>query len=211
MSSRIVGVIGIALASVAATAGPAGAQYRAAQALQRPLNFEVGAGGSVPLGKADKALATGFNALAAATLHHRALPFGVRGALSYQRFGAKTGRVDAVTTVRSGYAQLAGATLDATLGLPTGVLRPYVVGGGGIYDFRSRRNVVQIVGGDALVTTALRQSETPWGLNAGIGMRGGLGGLDAFAEIRIDNTFTKNGAFGGERLRVVPVTLGIRF
>ena len=71
--------------------------------------------------------------------------------------------------------------------------------------------MVQIVGGDALVTSTLRQSETPWGLNAGIGMRGGLGGLDAFAEIRIDNTFTKNGAFGGERLRVVPVTLGIRF
>jgi hypothetical protein len=211
MSSRIVGgLVGVVVAS-AAVAGPAAAQYRAAQAQQRPLNFEVGAGPSVPLGSADKALTTGVNVLAAATLHHRTLPFGVRGAISYQHFGAKTGRVDPVTTIRRGNGQIFGGTLGAILDVPTGVLRPYVLGGVGYYGFRSKRSVSQLVGGDATVVSTVRQSDSNWGFNAGLGMRGGLGALDAFLEVRLDDMRTESGAFGSQRLRVVPVTLGVRF
>lgn len=211
MSSRIVGaVVGVAVASAAA-AGPARAQYGAAQAQQRPLNFEVGAGPSVPLGSADKALTTGFDVLAAASLHSRSFPIGLRGGVSYQRFGAKTGRVDPVTTIRSGNGQLSAATLDATFSVPTGTFRPYVLAGVGYYDFRSRRSVSQIVGGDVTVVSTLRQSDSRLGFNAGLGMRGGLGALDAFLEVRLDDMRTEAGAFGSKRLQVVPVTLGVRF
>jgi hypothetical protein len=226
MSSRIVGVVrgkglvaaasavvGIALTSAVAAA-PAGAQYRAAQALQRPVNYVAGVGATVPTGNAGRALGTGWNVLAGVTVNGAALPVGLRASASYQRFAAKIGSADSITTISEGYGDLLGATLAATLDLPSGVVRPYVMLGGGYYALRARRSVQRIVrdpGGDFLVETTERESDGSWGVSGGVGMRGGLGALDAFVELRVDNVFTTDGAFGAKQLRVLPLSVGVRF
>lgn len=198
--------------ALSASATTAGAQFRAAQALQRPVEPMVGAGGSLALDRAGNALGNGLNVLAGLTLHSGALPFGVRVAVSGQHFPAQTGRVDRTTTVTGGFAQLLGAHLGATLGVPTGVVRPYAVAGVGYYGFRSRRNVEQAVAGNATTFTPVRQSETAWGVSGGVGVRGGVYGLKVFVEARLDDVFTGDGgAFGATQLRVIPVTAGFAF
>jgi hypothetical protein len=203
-------VVGIALTSAVAAA-PAGAQYRAAQALQRPVNYVAGVGATVPTGNAGRALGTGWNVLAGVTVNRAGLPVGLRASASYQRFPAKTGLANDTTALAGGRGHLFGAMLDATVDLPAGAVRPYVIAGVGYYGFGSQQVVERLFGGVAIARFTERQSESTWGINGGVGMRGGLGALDAFVELRVDNVFTTDGAFGAKQLRVLPLSVGVRF
>ena len=101
-----------------------------------------------------------------------------------------------------GDVDLVGASADVTLGASSGVIRPYVVGGLGVY----RRRVSQDVDGAIAEFQSLRRSETDVGYNGGVGVRLALGGLAAFAEARYYSVATTP-----ERTNFVPITVGIAF
>ena len=101
-----------------------------------------------------------------------------------------------------GDVDLVGASADVTLGASSGVIRPYVVGGLGVY----RRRVSQDVDGAIAEFQSLRRSETDVGYNGGVGLRLALGGLAPFAEARYYSVATTP-----ERTNFVPITVGIAF
>jgi hypothetical protein len=102
----------------------------------------------------------------------------------------------------SGNVDLIGASADVTYGASSGVIRPYLIGGVGVY----RRRVSQDVEGAVAEFRNLRDSETDVGFNGGLGLRLALGGLSAFAEARYYSVSTQP-----DRTNFIPVTVGIAF
>jgi hypothetical protein len=88
----------------------------------------------------------------------------------------------------SGIAELPLAAMPA--------LRPYVLGGVGVYNYRLEGNSVP---------AGLDQSETDFGLNGGLGLTYMLGRVGVFAEGRIHQVFTSE-----EDIQYIPVVLGAR-
>lgn len=101
-----------------------------------------------------------------------------------------------------GDVDLIGASADVTLGMTSGVLRPYVVGGVGVY----RRRVSQDVEGAVEEFRNLRESETDIGFNGGLGLRLAFAGIGLFAEARYYSVSSEP-----ERTNFVPITVGVAF
>jgi opacity protein-like surface antigen len=78
--------------------------------------------------------------------------------------------------------------------------RPYLIGGGGAYNFK--RTGSSTVGGNFSTTG----STTKFGINAGAGFDFKAGSIGLFIEGRFHDVFTS-----GKDITFIPVTLGIRF
>ena len=102
----------------------------------------------------------------------------------------------------SGDVDLVGASADITYGASGGVIRPYLIGGIGVY----RRRVSQDIEGAVDEFRSLRDSETDVGFNGGLGVRLSLGGLAAFAEARYYSVSTQP-----DRTNFIPITVGVAF
>ena len=77
-------------------------------------------------------------------------------------------------------------------------MRPYLIGGGGVYNVKAT--------GTNDVGTIVQGGVTKFGLNAGAGFDFKAGGAGLFIESRFHDVFTS-----GENLKFLPITLGIRF
>ncbi|MHB1222665.1 MAG: outer membrane beta-barrel protein [Gemmatimonadaceae bacterium] len=102
----------------------------------------------------------------------------------------------------TGDVDLIGASLDLTLGPSLGTIRPYVVGGVGVF----QRRVSQDVEGAVEEFRDLRRNDTDVGFNGGLGVRLSLGGTAVFAEARYYSVATEPG-----RTNFVPVVIGLAF
>jgi hypothetical protein len=91
------------------------------------------------------------------------------------------------------------ANLNGIAEFPLGAegnLRPYILGGAGLYNYKLEGDDVPAVAGE---------SETDFGVNGGLGMTYAFGRVGVFAEGRFHNVFAE-----GRDLQYIPVTVGAR-
>ncbi|HEY9516766.1 MAG TPA: outer membrane beta-barrel protein [Gemmatimonadaceae bacterium] len=174
------------------------------------VGFGIAAGANVPTadyGDAAKAglVLNGFVELGTGG------PLGVRGSLFWSRSDIDNPLIKDNRGVTlpdnpdynvTGNVDLVGASLDLTLGRTQGVIRPYVVGGVGVF----RRRVSQDIEGAVNEFNDLRRNDTDVGFNGGVGLRLSLGGAAVFAEARYYSVATEP-----DRTNFVPVVIGLAF
>jgi hypothetical protein len=186
----------VGLAACALAAAPAHAQ----SPMERPISFGIAGGVSQPLGDFGDLASTGFNVMGTLGFQPTASVFGFRGDVAYHRFGLDDVGGESVDGNASIIAGVASVVM--TISNSSGV-RPYLIGGAGIY-----RQAVDANVGDVSVD----DSETDFGLAGGGGLSFPLGGMNAFIEARFHSVFS-----GGDEdddsgnVNFIPVVFGIQF
>lgn len=130
-------------------------------------------------------------------------PLGYRLEAQYTRFGLdperRTGPGGAPETADGHLSSLSG-TGNVILVVPTASrLRPYLIGGVGVYRLTS--DIVQEPN-----STYPPRSVTKFGLNGGAGVEMAIGSLRTFVEARYHSAFADEG-----KVTFLPVTIGLRF
>ena len=152
---------------------------------QRPWTFGVAGGLSVPTGRLDQSVNSGWHIAGSAALGSLMQPLGVRAELSVHRLGFEA----PVVGVQHWTTAL---TLNGTYRPPMtdSPWSPYLIAGLGLYHVRCTP------GGSCNDNTGL-------GWNAGAGVKANVMGLQAFLETRY------HAARGGPKF--VPITVGVLF
>lgn len=159
-------------------------------AAQQSTEYSIGGGLSVPAGSFPGEYATGFNLLASVNFNELFRPFSVRVDAMANRFAGEPTSSGTSWTDHSIYA----LTGNLVYTLPREGLRPYVIAGAGYYNQN---------GGIA---------NQNLGLNGGAGVRFGLGGIGAFAEVRYHNFLALDLSHAPRRpAQLVPISIGITF
>jgi hypothetical protein len=155
---------------------------------QDPRIF-LGGGVGIPLGTYDDLVKMGWQGTAGVSFQPRGLPVGIQVDGSYAYFNDETPFDIA--------SQLIYGTVSARYRFTTAPdprFDPYLIGGFGVYNNKS-------TGDDAI-----EGSNTDIGSNLGAGFDFRAGATTLFLEARWHNVFLP-----GDNLKVVPLTLGIRF
>ena len=153
--------------------------------------FSLGGGVDLPLGDFDKVAKLGFHGLAGVSVVPANSPVGIQVDGSYSQL-----KDDALLNVDK--YQLIYGTANVVYKFKTSEesrFRPYLIGGGGVYNFKSK--------GDA---TGIDASETKFGFNAGAGFDIKTGSAGLFVEGRFHDVFTT-----GPNVKFIPLTIGVRF
>jgi hypothetical protein len=166
---------------ISAVALAASASSAAAQ-----VNFSLGAGPTIGIGDLGDATDMGYHAQLSAGFAVPVLPVGLRADGMFTRLPF-AGEGD-------GNYQVISGTLNAVVNIPSVGITPYLIGGVGFYNSKFDFD------------EADSESDTDLGVNVGAGIRFGLPGLGVFAEARLHNIFGD-----GDSVRMVPITLGVRF
>ena len=161
-------------------------------AAQAQIKFGIGAGASIPNGDFATGIETGYHLMATAGIQPPLAPVGFRVDGMFNEFN---GGAPSTSKLR-----VMGLSANAVLSMPGAiVLSPYAIGGVGMY--RSSISP-KITGVDA---------ETDLGVNIGAGIKFGLAGFGAFAEVRLHNIMSDDGAGNNVNSRFIPITFGITF
>jgi len=153
--------------------------------------FSVGGGLDMPLGDFDDAAKTGWHGLAAVTFTPAAWPVGIQIDGNYARFPDDS-PLDQNLQMIFGTGNIVYRFQTS----PESTLRPYLIGGGGVYNLKA-------TGSDVPDNT---DSSTKFGINGGAGFDIKAGGASLFAEARFHNVFTDN-----NNTNFLPITVGVRF
>lgn len=146
-------------------------------------------------------------------------PFGLRADIMYNGFDAS----DALKSrfaVDAGYASVTAGTLDLTMELPhVGPVRPYLIGGGGVYSRQTTLGNFEVgavgfcdyvwgycSGESSGLTNGRSRTKTQLGLNGGGGVRLPLGAASVFLETQYNTAFTTPNATG-----IVPIVIGVQW
>jgi hypothetical protein len=163
--------------------------------------FSLGGGVGVPLGNFDDAAGLGWHGLAALSFVPSGWPVGIQIDGSYQQFSLSDDFL--------GGDGLKSRLLQGTANIvfsfntePDATFRPYLIGGGGIYNDK--------VTGQDDVGEVVEGGRTNFGINAGAGFNFGAGGAALFIEGRFHNVFSGDESISGSNLQFIPITLGIR-
>jgi hypothetical protein len=162
--------------------------------------FEVGLGGGVsfPTQTAFKnSFKTGWDLQAAFTITPSSIPFGVQIDGDFSQYTRKaTGDKQKI------YAGTANLIYKFKMS-PDATVRPYVLGGGGIYNLK--RNGSATPGGPG--------TTTKFGLNGGLGIDFKAGGVGFFVEGRFHDILFKSSATdpNAQNVAFINTTAGIRF
>jgi len=202
-STRIsAATLGVAVAALAAGTSPLAAQ-------KAGLGFGGSIGANVPNGEFGNGAKTGL--VANGFVGVGTGRFGLRGELFWSRsdldnaFIRKVGNAvlpsDGVGTV-TGNVNLVGAAANVVLPLTQSMVKPYVIGGVGVY----RRRVAQDIGGTLDEFKSLRDTQTNIGYNGGVGISIGGLGPSLFIEARYVSVATTP-----DRTKFVPVVVGFTF
>lgn len=179
----------IALAALAATIVTAPAALHA----QGPVRFGLAAGATYPTGDAADIAEWGYHVSGSVTGKPMLSPVGIRGEVMWNRLTGKDIELAPGVTANSGDTDILAGIVNAEIGMSGVGVKPYFIGGLGLYRFSAEDS----------------ESETKFGFNLGAGLDFGLAGFSAFAEARFHSIQTDN--FGDGSFNVVPVTFGIRF
>jgi len=196
---------------LAATLGVAIIALTSPLAAQKPgIGFGASIGANVPNGDFGDGAKTGLVANGFVGLGTGR--FGLRGELLWTRSDLDNAVIRRVgNTVLpsngigdvSGDVNLVGASANLVLPLTQSIVRPYVIGGVGVY----RRRVSQNIGGTIDEFRSLRDTQTDVGYNGGLGLAfGGIIGPSFFIEARYHSVSTSP-----ERTKFVPVVVGFSF
>lgn len=204
------------LAAAALATAPAQAQ---SVTDTRTTMFTLGGGVSFPQGDALEETNTGFVAVGGLTFRPATLPMAFRLEAMYTRFGLDEVSISDPEGSLSfdGSVGIAAATINAVAGSaasPSG-LRPYVIGGVGVYNV-NRDFDIEFSGGEGGGAISGSEDETAFGLNGGAGLDFPLGRLRGFIEARYHFVLTDFGdpefeEEGGQRTSFVPIVFGLRF
>jgi opacity protein-like surface antigen len=195
-------VCGAALVAVASLAPLASAQIPGAG---RMIHFGIGGGVSVPVSDASDAFKSGGHLKGWVSFKPPALPFGIRGALGYERMDLKNIATTFVGTPVQGTGTVISGLGDVTLGFPVGPIKPYILAGLGAFNLKADDG------------TGYTTSKTQFGINGGVGVELHLGQIAAFVEGRMENIYTDQGlsaALGSQekfKTQIIPVTFGISY
>ncbi|MEO5952547.1 MAG: outer membrane beta-barrel protein [Chloroflexia bacterium] len=168
-----------ALAALAAASSTSSAQST------KPVSIGISAGAAIPISDLGDDFSTGYNVTASLGLNSYNSPVGFRIDGMYNGLSPKDGIDLPDIKIASGNANLVYA-------VPGTGIRPYFIGGGGIYGLK--------------VDVPNRDWDTKFGLNGGIGASFPLSGFNTFVEARLHHIFTDNVA-----TQFIPVTFGISF
>ncbi len=168
----------------------------------KPISFGISAGAAIPTGDFSNVANTGYNVTGTVAIGLPGLPFSLRGDAAFNSFGVKN---DAHPAAGADYAnaRILGFTGNLVLPLPLQgtVLRPYLIGGAGLYNVRSSTSYNS--GG---LNTNISQSDNKFGFNLGGGLTIPLSGFDTFIEARYHRVSTNGGSAA-----FVPITFGVMF
>jgi hypothetical protein len=180
--------VAVFLASAVGTARVANAQG---------AEFSLGAGASIPLSNFKDVAKTGYHGLVGISFAPSTFPLGIQIDGQYHRLKQKS-------TVGNRTNQIIMGTANLIYKFKTSEgsqFRPYLIAGGGIYNFR-------LVGGSDVAGPGVGNTgnkSTDFGLNAGAGFDIKAGGVGFFAEGRFHDVFDS-----GPNTKFIPITVGIR-
>src|SRR3954468_11877040 len=157
------------------------------------VEFGLGGGIGVPLGTFDDAAKLGWHGLAELSFVPNGWPVGLQFDGSYQQY-----KLDGFTDTKERFLMGTGNVVFKFKSSEGAAFRPYLIGGGGVYNFKQT--------GSADPGQVLEGGTTKFGLNAGAGFDFKAGSLGLFIEGRFHDVFTS-----GENLKFIPITLGLRF
>jgi opacity protein-like surface antigen len=186
--TRALRLVGVA----AALAAPALLSAQSASA-DKPVSFGVSGGLSMPMGDLGNDANSGYTVAGhvffkPATIN--AVRF--RGDVAYDKWAVKESGGDA--NLRS-LSFVANALYD----FPSqSNIRPYLIGGLGLYNSKAMINLGQVTGST--------NGTTDLGLQVGGGLTFKLSGFDTFAEAKFVNVFSS-----GSSTTWIPITVGVRF
>ena len=169
----------------------------------------LGGGASVPSQGLEDVYDTGYNASLVLGWRSMSNPFGLRLEGSYNQFGGET-----IGNVQFDEASTWGVMANTLLDFPWNPTRTSafdLTGGVGLHGFSSfdidEEDFRDLIDEEQVdETDIIRESSTDFGVNAGVGLRFGVGRSNLFLEGRWVNVF----ADGADR-RYFPITLGVTF
>jgi Outer membrane protein beta-barrel domain len=170
------------IAFVVFVIGPRAAAAQASAATQTMPVPIIGIGGgiSIPAGGISKNRQAGFNLDAMAEFRTPSEPLGLRGEVLYQYFGKDQNAANATS------ANTLGFLVNVVYHAPKSQVRPYLIGGMGLYHVSDNGNSA--------------------GFNVGTGLTIPLTGMGAYAEARLHFALTQGPSFV-----TIPITFGITF
>ena len=199
--TRTLATLGVAVVSLGAAA-PLMAQ-------KAGIGFGASIGANVPNGDYSDGAQTGLVANGFVGLGTGR--FGLRGELFWSRSDLnnavirKVGNAvlpsDGIGNV-TGDVNLVGASANLVLPLTQSTVKPYLIGGVGVY----RRRVAQNVSGAIDEFQSLKDKQTEMGYNGGVGLSIGGVGPSFFIEARYHSVATEP-----DKTRFVPVVIGFSF
>lgn len=189
MNARIVRLAGL-LGAVALLPALASAQD------SKPISVGVMGGISLPMGNLGDAVESGYNITGSVYLRPGASRLSFRGDVGYDSFKGKGS--NNIVDVNLNVLSLTGNVLfPLGTAVAEGGIRPYLIGGGGLYRTSSEASVAGVSGSSG--------SSNDLGIGVGGGVEFRLAGFSTFAEARFVNV-----CGDGDSTRWIPVTFGIR-
>jgi len=176
-----------ACALIAAIAAPAALS---AQTVDKTVSFGVSGGLSLPMGDLGDVASSGYNITGHVFFKPSALQaVRLRADVSFDRWDYKDVVVFDGSTRSLGF--VGNVVYDFPMESSTSIMRPYVLGGLGIYNGKN---------------SDTDETDTNLGIQFGGGLNFQLSGFSTFAEAKFVNVFGDGGS-----ARYVPVTFGVRF
>jgi hypothetical protein len=197
-----VATFGVTVAALATAASPLAAQ-------KAGIGFGASVGAAVPNGEFADGVKTGL--VANGFVGVGTGRFGLRGELFWSRsdldnaFIRKVGNTvlpETGSNTVTGDVNLVGAAANLVLPLTQSVVKPYLIGGVGVY----HRRVAQNISGTLEEFQDLRDNQTDVGYNGGLGISIGGLGPSFFVEARYMSVATTP-----NRTKFIPVVVGFTF
>ena len=179
----------IVAASVFATSALVAQEGQGMGSYSNPVSFGIFAGASVPLGDfSDNFAGTGFHVGGLLQWNSPTAPIGLRVDGAYHKFGNSG-------TSTADPSMVVGTVNGMYLFPSTSTVRPYIIGGGGIYNERC----------------SVCESQTKFGVNAGVGMNVPLSGFSTIIEARFHLIFDSDNEANTSNKTFIPISVGLMF
>jgi hypothetical protein len=151
----------------------------------KPVSIGISIGAAIPVGDLADDYKTGYNGTISLGLQSRGSPVGLRIDGMYNKLSVKDDRLVSLPDII-----ITSANANLVYALPGVGIRPYLIGGAGIYGYKP--------------DVSGASTESDFGLNGGVGASFPLSGFTTFVEARYHHIFTE-----GYATQFIPVTFGI--